>query len=65
MMVKVNAFRIKHFQYTLSFMALVIFQVYLCEKLSLVNEMYFSIILDRTTAGPVSTIVLTALTSFP
>lgn len=28
-------------------------QVYLCEKLSLVNEMYFAITLDRTTAGPV------------
>ncbi|KAJ6329760.1 hypothetical protein OIU77_011257 [Salix suchowensis] len=26
--------------------------VYLCEKLSLVNEMYFAIMLDRTTAGP-------------
>lgn len=29
-------------------------QVYLCEKLSLVNEMYFAITLDRTSAGPVS-----------
>lgn len=28
-------------------------QVYLCEKLSLVNEMYFAITLDRKTAGPV------------
>lgn len=28
-------------------------QVYLCEKLSLVNEMYFAITLDRTSAGPV------------
>ncbi|RXH98242.1 hypothetical protein DVH24_010567 [Malus domestica] len=26
--------------------------VYLCQKLSLVNEMYFSIILDRKSAGP-------------
>ncbi|KAL5990502.1 hypothetical protein ACLOJK_011404 [Asimina triloba] len=26
--------------------------VYICEKLSLVNEMYFAITLDRTTAGP-------------
>ncbi|XP_047315201.1 succinate--CoA ligase [ADP-forming] subunit beta, mitochondrial [Impatiens glandulifera] len=30
----------------------VVSQVYLCEKLSLVNEMYFAITLDRTTAGP-------------
>ncbi|KAK6940636.1 ATP-citrate lyase/succinyl-CoA ligase [Dillenia turbinata] len=30
----------------------VVGKVYLAEKLSLVNEMYFSIILDRTTAGP-------------
>ncbi|KAJ8559347.1 hypothetical protein K7X08_003405 [Anisodus acutangulus] len=30
----------------------VVSKVYLCEKMSLVNEMYFSIILDRTTAGP-------------
>lgn len=29
-------------------------QIYLCEKVSLVNEMYFAIMLDRTTAGPVS-----------
>lgn len=29
-------------------------QVYLCQKLSLVNEMYFAITLDRKTAGPVS-----------
>lgn len=28
-------------------------QVYICEKLSLVNEMYFAITLDRKTAGPV------------
>ncbi|MCO5573355.1 hypothetical protein L7F22_027124 [Adiantum nelumboides] len=28
-------------------------QVYLCEKLSLVNEMYFAIALDRASAGPV------------
>jgi hypothetical protein len=28
-------------------------QVYLCEKLSLTNEMYFAITLDRKTAGPV------------
>ncbi|KAF7120043.1 hypothetical protein RHSIM_Rhsim13G0038000 [Rhododendron simsii] len=27
-------------------------QVYLCEKMSLVNEMYFAITLDRKTAGP-------------
>ncbi|KAM7254144.1 hypothetical protein ACFE04_031826 [Oxalis oulophora] len=27
-------------------------QVYLCEKLSLVNEMYFAITLDRKSAGP-------------
>ncbi|KAI9122156.1 hypothetical protein K1719_006845 [Acacia pycnantha] len=27
-------------------------EVYLCEKLSLVNEMYFAITLDRKTAGP-------------
>ncbi|CAO2831169.1 unnamed protein product [Amaranthus hypochondriacus] len=27
-------------------------QVYLCEKLSLTNEMYFAIMLDRQTAGP-------------
>nr|XP_029153940.1 succinate--CoA ligase [ADP-forming] subunit beta, mitochondrial-like [Arachis hypogaea] len=26
--------------------------VYLCQKLALVNEMYFSIILDRKSAGP-------------
>ncbi|KAB5527909.1 hypothetical protein DKX38_021756 [Salix brachista] len=30
----------------------VVSKVYLCEKLSLVNEMYFAIMLDRTTAGP-------------
>ncbi|VFQ86264.1 unnamed protein product [Cuscuta campestris] len=30
----------------------IVSKVYLCEKLSLVNEMYFSIILDRATAGP-------------
>lgn len=30
-----------------------IWQVYLCEKFSLVNEMYFAITLDRSTAGPV------------
>ncbi|GAB2251876.1 hypothetical protein Droror1_Dr00004723 [Drosera rotundifolia] len=28
-------------------------KVYLCEKLSLVNEMYFAITLDRKTAGPI------------
>ncbi|KAF3785878.1 Succinyl-CoA ligase ADP-forming subunit beta [Nymphaea thermarum] len=28
-------------------------KVYLCQKLSLVNEMYFAITLDRTTAGPI------------
>jgi succinyl-CoA synthetase beta subunit len=27
-------------------------QVYLCEKLSLTNEMYFAITLDRKSAGP-------------
>lgn len=32
---------------------LLLLQVYLCEKLSLVNEMYFAITLDRSTAGPV------------
>nr|XP_016502312.1 PREDICTED: succinyl-CoA ligase [ADP-forming] subunit beta, mitochondrial-like isoform X3 [Nicotiana tabacum] len=30
----------------------VVSKVYLCEKMPLVNEMYFSIILDRATAGP-------------
>ncbi|KAI7730456.1 hypothetical protein M8C21_000926 [Ambrosia artemisiifolia] len=30
----------------------VVSKVYLCEKVSLVNEMYFAITLDRTTAGP-------------
>ncbi|KAL8146940.1 succinate--CoA ligase [ADP-forming] subunit beta, mitochondrial [Apium graveolens] len=30
----------------------VVNQIYLCEKVSLVNEMYFAIMLDRTTAGP-------------
>ncbi|THG22576.1 hypothetical protein TEA_024546 [Camellia sinensis var. sinensis] len=30
----------------------VVSKVYLCEKLSLVNEMYFAITLDRVTAGP-------------
>ncbi|XP_028765491.1 succinate--CoA ligase [ADP-forming] subunit beta, mitochondrial [Neltuma alba] len=30
----------------------VVSKVYLCEKLSLVNEMYFAITLDRKTAGP-------------
>ncbi|KAF9688520.1 hypothetical protein SADUNF_Sadunf02G0205600 [Salix dunnii] len=30
----------------------IVSKVYLCEKLSLVNEMYFAIMLDRTTAGP-------------
>ncbi|XP_019165326.1 PREDICTED: succinate--CoA ligase [ADP-forming] subunit beta, mitochondrial isoform X1 [Ipomoea nil] len=30
----------------------IVSKVYLCEKLSLVNEMYFSIILDRASAGP-------------
>ncbi|KAK2984611.1 hypothetical protein RJ640_029117 [Escallonia rubra] len=30
----------------------IVSKVYLCEKLSLVNEMYFAITLDRTTAGP-------------
>ncbi|KAK8565270.1 hypothetical protein V6N12_058837 [Hibiscus sabdariffa] len=30
----------------------VVSKVYLCEKLSLVNEMYFAITLDRNTAGP-------------
>ncbi|KAL2323411.1 hypothetical protein Fmac_027790 [Flemingia macrophylla] len=28
-------------------------KVYLCEKLSLINEMYFAITLDRTSAGPI------------
>ncbi|VAI47108.1 unnamed protein product [Triticum turgidum subsp. durum] len=31
----------------------VVGKVYLCEKMSLVNEMYFAITLDRKTAGPV------------
>ncbi|XP_047311007.1 succinate--CoA ligase [ADP-forming] subunit beta, mitochondrial-like [Impatiens glandulifera] len=31
----------------------VVSKVYLCEKLSLVNEMYFAITLDRTSAGPI------------
>jgi succinyl-CoA synthetase beta subunit len=31
----------------------VVSKVYLCEKLSLVNEMYFAITLDRKTAGPI------------
>lgn len=30
----------------------IVSKVYLCQKLSLVNEMYFSIILDRASAGP-------------
>ncbi|XP_065876497.1 succinate--CoA ligase [ADP-forming] subunit beta, mitochondrial [Euphorbia lathyris] len=30
----------------------VVSKVYLCEKLSLINEMYFAIMLDRQTAGP-------------
>ncbi|CAN1292329.1 Succinate--CoA ligase [ADP-forming] subunit beta, mitochondrial [Linum perenne] len=30
----------------------VVSKVYLCEKLSLVNEMYFAIMLDRQTSGP-------------
>ncbi|CAI0434541.1 unnamed protein product [Linum tenue] len=30
----------------------VVSKVYLCEKLSLTNEMYFAIMLDRQTAGP-------------
>ncbi|GMI66424.1 hypothetical protein like AT2G20420 [Hibiscus trionum] len=30
----------------------VVSKVYLCERLSLVNEMYFAITLDRNTAGP-------------
>ncbi|KAI9119182.1 hypothetical protein K1719_009857 [Acacia pycnantha] len=31
----------------------IVSKVYLCKKLSLVNEMYFAITLDRKTAGPV------------
>lgn len=31
----------------------VVSKVYLCQKLSLVNEMYFAITLDRKTAGPI------------
>ncbi|RZB85574.1 Succinate--CoA ligase [ADP-forming] subunit beta, mitochondrial isoform D [Glycine soja] len=31
----------------------IVSKVYLCEKLSLVNEMYFAITLDRTSAGPI------------
>jgi succinyl-CoA synthetase beta subunit len=30
----------------------IVSKVYLCEKLTLVNEMYFAITLDRTSAGP-------------
>lgn len=29
-------------------------QVFLCQKLNLINEMYFAIALDRASAGPVS-----------
>lgn len=29
-------------------------QVFLCQKLTLINEMYFAIALDRASAGPVS-----------
>ncbi|KAK4482352.1 hypothetical protein RD792_009505 [Penstemon davidsonii] len=32
----------------------VVSKVYLCEKLSLVNEMYFAITLDRKSAGPIN-----------
>ncbi|KAK4787195.1 hypothetical protein SAY86_011028 [Trapa natans] len=35
----------------------VVSKFYLCEKLSLVNEMYFAITLDRKTAGPVSLVL--------
>lgn len=38
------------------FLLFVSIQVYLCEKLSLTNEMYFAITLDRKTAGPVCSI---------
>ncbi|KAK3414834.1 hypothetical protein EUGRSUZ_H00143 [Eucalyptus grandis] len=31
----------------------VVSKVYICEKLSLINEMYFAITLDRKTAGPI------------
>ncbi|ONK57364.1 uncharacterized protein A4U43_C10F19330 [Asparagus officinalis] len=31
----------------------IVSKVYLCEKLSLVNEMYFAITLDRSSAGPI------------
>ncbi|KAI9085824.1 hypothetical protein K1719_009903 [Acacia pycnantha] len=31
----------------------IVSKVYLCKKMSLVNEMYFAITLDRKTAGPV------------
>uniref|UniRef100_A0A7N2MKN2 Uncharacterized protein n=1 Tax=Quercus lobata TaxID=97700 RepID=A0A7N2MKN2_QUELO len=40
----------------------VVSKVYLCEKLSLVNETYFAITLDRNTAGPVPIDVFTGIT---
>ncbi|KAI3780314.1 hypothetical protein L2E82_10291 [Cichorium intybus] len=39
----------------------VVSKVYLCEKVSLVNETYYAITLDRTTAGPI--IVIAALSN--
>ncbi|AQK82638.1 Succinate--CoA ligase [ADP-forming] subunit beta mitochondrial [Zea mays] len=38
----------------------IVSKVYLCEKLSLTNEMYFAITLDRKTAGPFSSLLLAA-----
>ncbi|KAL0733444.1 hypothetical protein Bca4012_009654 [Brassica carinata] len=43
----------------------VVSKVYLCEKLSLVNEMYFSIILDRKSAGPGGTSIEDLADKFP
>ncbi|KAF4358195.1 hypothetical protein F8388_009478 [Cannabis sativa] len=40
----------------------IVSKVYLCEKLSLVNEMYFAITLDRKTAGPVPIDVFKGIT---
>ncbi|KAK1260217.1 hypothetical protein QJS04_geneDACA002363 [Acorus gramineus] len=40
----------------------VVSKLYLCKKLSLVNEMYFAITLDRTTAGPVPIDVFKGIT---
>ncbi|GFZ13533.1 ATP citrate lyase (ACL) family protein [Actinidia rufa] len=40
----------------------VVSKVYLCQKLSLINEMYFAITLDRKTAGPVPVDVFKGIT---